>query len=169
MSTEALPYRPCVGIMVINAAGRVWVGRRADMPGDAEGAGQWWQMPQGGIDDGEDPLSAARREVFEETAMRSLSPLGETADWLTYDLPPELIGVAWGGRFRGQRQKWFAMRFTGDEREIDIAPQHGHAEFEAWKWVAVDDLVASIVPFKRDVYRAVVAELGPLAVPLTRD
>ena len=166
MTDTTLPYRPCVGIMVVNGAGLVWVGRRADMPGEAEGAGQWWQMPQGGIDEGEDPGEAARREVLEETGMRSLAPLGESAGWLTYDLPPELIGIAWGGRFRGQRQKWFALRFTGEDSEIDIAPQHGHAEFEAWKWVPVCELIDSIVPFKREVYRAVVAELGPLAVPI---
>ena len=166
MITQPLPYRPCVGVMVIDRHGRVWVGRRADMPGDAEGASQWWQMPQGGIDDGEAPLTAAVREVLEETGMRSLEMLGQTKDWLTYDLPPELVGVAWGGKFRGQRQKWFAMRFTGDDSEIDIAPEHGPAEFEAWKWVPVGELVASIVPFKRDVYRAVVAELGALATPV---
>ncbi len=166
MTGSTLPYRPCVGVMVINRHGLVWVGRRADMPGEAEGAGQWWQMPQGGIDKGEDPTSAARREVFEETGMRSLVPLGETAGWLAYDLPQELLGVAWGGKFRGQRQKWFAMRFIGEDTEIDIAPEHGHAEFEAWKWIPLADLVTSIVPFKRDVYRAVVAELGPMAQPL---
>lgn len=167
MTAPALPYRPCVGIMVVDSRGLVWVGRRADMPGEAEGDGQWWQMPQGGIDEGEDPMAAARREVSEETGMRSLVPLGQTSGWLTYDLPPELIGVAWGGRFRGQRQKWYAMRFTGEDSEIDIAPGHGHAEFEAWKWVPVRQLIDSIVPFKREVYRAVVAELGPLAVPIT--
>lgn len=161
-----LPYRPCVGIMVINPLGQVWVGQRADMPGEAEGPGQWWQMPQGGVDKGEDPRTAAFREVFEETSMRSLEIIGEGRDWLTYDLPPELIGIAWGGRFRGQRQKWFAMRFTGSDAEIDIGPRPGHdVEFQAWRWSPVGDLVASIVPFKRDVYRAVVDELGRLAIP----
>lgn len=161
-----LPYRPCVGIMVINPAGLVWVGQRADMPGDAEGRGAWWQMPQGGIDAGEDPRGAARREVWEETGMRSLEILGETRDWLTYDLPPELIGIAWGGRYRGQRQKWLAMRFTGADSEIDIGPRPGHdIEFCAWRWSPVGALVEAIVPFKRDVYRQVVAELGPLARP----
>ena len=162
-----LPYRPCVGIMVINPAGLVWVGQRADMPGEAEGPGQWWQMPQGGIDKGEIPSTAAFREVFEETSMRSLEVICESRDWLTYDLPPELIGIAWGGRFRGQRQKWFAMRFTGSDAEIDIGPRPGHdVEFQAWRWSPVEDLVASIVPFKREVYRAVVDELGGFAQPL---
>lgn len=162
-----LPYRPCVGIMVINRDGLVWVGQRADMPGDAEGPGRWWQMPQGGIDDGEPPRTAALREVWEETAMRSLEILGETRDWVTYDLPPELIGIAWGGRYRGQRQKWFAVRFTGDETEIDIGPRDGHSlEFRAWRWSPLDELVTTIVPFKRTVYEAVVAELGRFAAPL---
>jgi len=162
-----LPYRPCVGVMVINTAGLVWTGQRADMPGEvAEGPGSWWQMPQGGIDEGEDPRKAALREVWEETAMRSLEVLGETQGWLNYDLPPELIGVAWGGKYRGQRQKWFAMRFTGEETEIDIGPRDGHAiEFRAWRWSPLDQLVPSIVPFKQDVYRKVVAELGRFAVP----
>ena len=163
----SLAYRPCVGIMVLDRAGRVWTGRRADMPGEAEGPGQWWQMPQGGIDDGEEPRVAALREVWEETAMRSLEILGETHDWLTYDLPPELVGVAWGGKYRGQRQKWYAMRFTGDETEIDIGPRDGHGiEFCAWRWSTLDQLVASIVPFKRNVYEQVVQQLGRFAVPL---
>lgn len=164
---SSLPYRPCVGIMVLDREGRVWVGQRADMPGDAEGRGQWWQMPQGGIDSGEDPRQAALREVWEETSMRSLKILGETRGWLTYDLPPELLGVAWGGRYRGQRQKWFAMRFTGEEREIDIGPRNGHdVEFCAWRWSPLGEVVDAIVPFKRAVYQQVVAELGRFAQPV---
>ena len=160
-----LPYRPCVGIMVINAQGHVWTGQRADMAGYAEGPGQWWQMPQGGIDSGEEPRVAALREVWEETAMRSLEILGETRDWVNYDLPPELIGIAWGGKFRGQRQKWLAMRFTGEETEIDIGPRDGHdIEFRAWRWSPLDTLVRDIVPFKRDVYEHVVKEIGRFAV-----
>lgn len=162
-----LPYRPCVGIMVINPSGLVWVGQRADMPGEAEGPGAWWQMPQGGIDEGEDPQAAALREVYEETSMRTLNIVGETRDWMTYDLPPELVGIAWGGRYQGQRQKWFAMRFTGADSEIDIGPRPGHTiEFQTWRWCPVDALVASIVPFKREVYRAVVSELGGFAKPM---
>lgn len=150
--------------MLINRAGLVWVGRRIDMPGDAEGRGHWWQMPQGGIDDGERPDAAALRELYEETDVRSVEPLGETSEWLTYDLPPELVGVAWKGKYRGQRQKWFAMRFTGDDAEIDIGPRDGHSvEFSTWKWSKPSELVASIVPFKREVYEQVVAELGHFA------
>lgn len=167
---QALGYRPCVGIMLLNASGNVWVGQRADTPVDAEGRGDWWQMPQGGIDAGEEPRSAALRELFEETQIRSAKLIGETRDWLTYDLPPELVGKAWGGRWRGQRQKWFAARFTGADTEIDIAAPPGHdPEFVSWRWVPVADLVHLIVPFKRDVYQAVVAELGHLAGPAPRD
>lgn len=161
-----LPYRPCVGIMLINSEGLVWVGQRADMPGDAEGKGEWWQMPQGGLDIGEDPRAGALRELFEETSVRSATLIGETSDWLTYDLPPNLIGVAWGGKYRGQKQKWFALRFDGSETEIDITAPPGHdPEFITWKWAAVTELVDLIVPFKRAVYECVVTELGPLARP----
>lgn len=161
-----LGYRPCVGIMLINRDGRVWVGQRADMPGDAEGKGAWWQMPQGGLDPGEDPRDGALRELYEETSVRSATLIGETADWLTYDLPPHLIGVAWGGKYRGQKQKWFAARFDGPDSEIDITAPPGHsAEFIDWKWSPVSELVGLIVPFKRAVYENVVAELGPLARP----
>lgn len=159
-----LGYRPCVGVMLINRDGLVWVGRRADGPGEAEGRGDWWQMPQGGLDEGEDPRQAVMRELYEETSVRSASILGETAEWLTYDLPPELIGQAWGGRYRGQKQKWFALRFEGPDSEIDINAPPGHEpEFTDWKWVPASDLVELIVPFKRYVYQKVLAELGPLA------
>jgi len=167
VKAEDLPYRPCVGQMVINAEGLVWVGRRADMPGDAEGRGTWWQMPQGGIDPGEDPARAARRELFEETAMVSVEQIGELSRWVTYDLPAELIGVAWGGRYRGQKQMWFAYRFTGAESEINITPAAGlEPEFIEWRWSPVDELLDFIVPFKRDVYRQVLAEFAPLARPI---
>lgn len=163
----SLAYRPCVGVMLINRAGLVWVGRRADTKHLAEGHGDWWQMPQGGLDDGEDPAAGALRELREETSVRSAEIIGESAGWHHYDLPAELIGKAWGGRFRGQKQKWFALRFTGDDREVDIAPEGQEVEFEAWRWAPIDDLERLIIPFKRDVYRAVIAEFRHLAKPLS--
>ncbi|MDX2257410.1 MAG: RNA pyrophosphohydrolase [Hyphomicrobiaceae bacterium] len=163
-----LGYRPCVGIMLVNSAGLVWIGRRAGArtANDPEGAGSWWQMPQGGIDEGEDPRKAALRELAEETGIgkRHVTIIGESADWHTYDLPPELIGKVWKGRYRGQKQKWFVMRFTGPDSAVDITPPNpDHVEFDAWRWAHVDELIGLIVPFKRDVYRAVVGELGGLA------
>ncbi len=160
-------YRPCVGVMLINRDGLVWVGQRADMPSAPEGGGTWWQMPQGGIDTGEDPRAAAHRELYEETRVRSAQIIGETREWLTYDLPPELIGKVWGGRWHGQRQKWFAARFLGDDTEIDISALPGHdAEFLTWQWVPAGALTGLIVPFKRHVYEQLVGELGPLAQPM---
>jgi putative (di)nucleoside polyphosphate hydrolase len=161
-----LPYRPCVGIMVLNRAGRVWVGRRAGSKNEAEGHGLWWQMPQGGIDPGEDPRAAAVRELFEETGMRTVTIVAESRDWHTYDLPPHLIGKAWGGRYRGQRQKWFLLRFRGDDAEINITPADGHEiEFDAWRWAEAGELLSLIIPFKREVYGAVLGEFASLAVP----
>lgn len=163
---KKLGYRPCVGIMVLNAEGLVWVGRRIDARGEPEGRGSWWQMPQGGIDKGEDPGQAALRELAEETGMRSVSIVAETPRWLRYDLPPALLGKAWGGKYRGQQQKWFAVRFRGPDSEINIAPAEGHkAEFDAWRWVALDTLADLIVPFKRDVYKEVAAAFKAHAVP----
>lgn len=152
-----LPYRPCAGVMLINRTGLVWVGRRIDTP-------DGWQMPQGGIDKGEDPRDAALRELEEEIGTANASILGETRDWLTYDLPPHLLGKVWKGRYRGQKQKWFACRFHGNDGEIDI---HGvdHPEFDDWRWVEPAKLVELIVPFKRPVYAALVDELGGLARP----
>jgi putative (di)nucleoside polyphosphate hydrolase len=167
--TSASPapgYRPCVGITVINPEGLVWVGRRADSPGEEEGRGAWWQMPQGGIDEGEDPADAALRELIEETGMRTVRILAETSDWLHYDLPPDLVGKSWGGRYRGQAQKWFAIRFLGPDSEIDIMPNAGHRpEFSEWKWVPLPQVADLIVPFKRDVYAKVVAEFAGHANP----
>lgn len=163
----ALPYRPCVGQMVINRDGLVWAGRRADSKNDAEGRGTWWQMPQGGIDAGEEPAVAARRELFEETAIRSIVEISELPRWLIYDLPPELIGRAWGGRYRGQKQRWFAYRFTGEDSEISINPPAGlEPEFVEWRWMPAGELLELVVPFKRDVYRQVLADFAPLTKPV---
>ena len=161
---EGLPYRPCVGVMLINAEGRVLVGQRADRGDAPEGTGTWWQMPQGGLDAGEEPEAAARRELVEETGVRSARFVAQARNWLTYDLPPELVGVAWGGRYRGQKQMWFAARFEGEESEIDIGPHGGHEqEFDAWRWVTLKELPALVVPFKRKVYQSVIKEFGAFA------
>src|SRR6201989_238731 len=116
-SFEKRPYRPCAGLGVLNRAGRVFIGRRIDGPEHTD-ATHVWQMPQGGIDAGEDPWKAALRELYEETSIRSVEKLGEVADWLSYDIPREIVGEAWKGKYRGQTQKWYALRFTGHEREI---------------------------------------------------
>ena len=161
----ALPYRPCVGIMVLNRNKRVWIGRRIDAPKDAEGAGSWWQMPQGGIDEGEDAREAALRELYEETSIHSVEVISEIEDWLTYDLPENLVGFAWNGRYRGQKQKWFAARFMGNDSEINIeAPGGGvhKPEFDEWRWVEMDEVPNLIVPFKRKVYNQVVGAFSAL-------
>jgi putative (di)nucleoside polyphosphate hydrolase len=158
-----LPYRPCVGVMLFNSEGLVFVGRRSDRSEEGVDA-CWWQMPQGGLDEGEDPEAGARRELAEETGISSARFVARTRDWLTYDLPDELIGVAWHGRYRGQKQMWFAARFEGSEREIDLGPREGHdQEFDAWKWVSLAELPSLVVPFKRKVYAAVIAEFAALA------
>ncbi|MBA3447646.1 MAG: RNA pyrophosphohydrolase [Pseudaminobacter sp.] len=160
LSAADLPYRPCVGVMVLNAEGLVWVGHRiAETGGEMATSDQLWQMPQGGIDPGEEPLETARRELFEETGMESLKLLAEAPDWINYDLPPELVGIVWKGKYRGQTQKWFAFRFHGDESEIRINPPPGghKPEFDRWDWREIDDLTGLIVPFKRKVYDQVIA------------
>lgn len=163
---ETLPYRPCVGVMVLNGEGRAFIGRRIDGPEHVDET-HVWQMPQGGVDTGEDPWLAALRELYEETNIRSIEKLGEIADWLSYDLPSDLIGHAWSGRYRGQTQKWYALRFTGEESEIDIAhPAGGHKpEFVEWRWEPVANLPGLIIPFKRPVYERVVQEFARFAVP----
>jgi putative (di)nucleoside polyphosphate hydrolase len=159
-----LPYRPSVGVMLLGPDGRAFIGRRVDGP-EIGAAETMWQMPQGGLDAGEEPYAAALRELYEETNVRSVAPLGETKGWLSYDLPEHLVGVAWGGRYRGQRQKWFLMRFTGAEDEIDVLnPAAGAhpAEFVEWRWEDAARLPALVVPFKRGVYERVLAEFAPL-------
>lgn len=156
-----LPYRPCVGVMVLNHAGLVWVGRRIPLSdGELAGAEKLWQMPQGGIDPGEDPLVAAKRELYEETGIRSVSLLGQTAGWINYDLPADMLGIALQGKYRGQAQRWFAFRFEGSENEIAIQPPPGghEAEFDDWAWKNMADLPELIVPFKRPVYQEVVSQ-----------
>lgn len=156
---DHLPYRPCAGIALFNASGKVFVGRRLDGPEEAEGAGRWWQMPQGGIDDGEDLEAAAQRELFEETNVSSIALLGVHPEWLLYDLPPELLGKAWRGKYRGQRIRYVAFRFEGKDSEIDIHRPGAGAhkpEFTDWRWETLAALPDVIVPFKRDVYRSVV-------------
>ena len=168
MDIEKLPYRPCAGIALFNRDGLVFVGRRKDGPREAEGVGKWWQMPQGGIDDGEDFDKAAERELYEETSVRSVTRLGETRDWFTYDLPQELIGRAWKGKYRGQRIKYVAFRFNGEESEIDIAEPGGGGhkpEFVAWRWEQLARLPELIIPFKRKVYDSVVKEFAKFAKP----
>lgn len=146
-----LPYRPCVGVTLINADGLIFAGQRKDSPVAA------WQMPQGGIDEGEKPRIAALRELWEETGVTAdlVTKIAKSDNWVKYDLPPELLGKVWGGKYRGQRQKWFLYRFTGRDDQINIATEH--PEFSQWRWIGAEEMIASIVPFKRAVYQEVVA------------
>lgn len=155
-----LPYRPCVGLALFNGDGLVFVGQRIDREAES------WQMPQGGIDPGETPWTAALRELREEIGTDKAELLDECPDWLTYDLPPHLLGKVWRGRFRGQRQKWFALRFTGDDRDINI--KTAHPEFEDWRWMTLDALPALIVPFKRAIYEKVALRFARFAAPHAR-
>lgn len=156
---DDLPYRACVGIMLFNASGQVWVGRRiAKWDGDGDGSQKMWQMPQGGIDEGETLKEAALRELEEEIGTKEAAILGEHPDWLNYDLPQDVLGTALKGQYRGQTQKWFAMRFLGDDRQINIDGHNGHEiEFDQWRWCDIDELIGLVVPFKRVVYEQVVS------------
>ncbi len=155
-----LPYRPNVGAVLFNREGLILVARRADMP-NAEGAPGGWQLPQGGMDEGEDPRVAVLRELAEEIGTGRAEIIAEHPDWFTYDLPQELIGIALGGRYRGQRQKWFALRFTGVDADIrlDLDP---HPEFDAWRWVKLAELPGLAVPFKRAIYAALARDFAGL-------
>jgi putative (di)nucleoside polyphosphate hydrolase len=148
---EITAYRPCVGIMLLNAKGHAWIGRRIEKQND-DGIGKWWQMPQGGIDEGENLEAAAKRELYEETGVTSVSLIEESKRWYNYDLPEHLIGKSWNGKYRGQTQKWFAYRFEGAESEITLKVPGHKQEFDKWRWAGMDELLDLIIPFKRAVY-----------------
>jgi putative (di)nucleoside polyphosphate hydrolase len=159
---EDLPYRPCVGTAVFNRAGRVFIGARTGGPEHIDLA-RAWQLPQGGLETGEDTFACALRELYEETNIRSVDLIGAIDDWLTYDIPRDIVGQAWKGRYRGQTQKWFALRFSGDDGEIDVVRPAGGAhepEFSQWRWARLDELPGLIVPFKRGVYERIVKEFS---------
>jgi len=156
-----LPYRLNVGAALFNSAGHVFVGRRADMPAGMEHV---WQMPQGGIDAGEDPKTAILRELEEEIGTANADILAEHPDWLTYDLPPHLVGQVFGGRYRGQRQKWFALKFNGADADINLKA-HTHPEFEAWRWAPLQDLPDLAVAFKRNIYAQLARDFARFGAP----
>ena len=158
MSSSLLPYRPAVGVMLLNRQGLIFVGKRIDQT--VEG----WQMPQGGIDDGEEPRQAALRELKEEAGTGKAEIIAEMDDWITYDLPAHLVGVAFHGKYRGQRQKWFALRFLGEDSDIDLDTHE--PEFSTWKWLTIEELPHVIVPFKRDSYAKIVSAFRHLAKPV---
>ena len=159
-----LPYRPNVGAALFDRRGRVFVARRADFP-NAEGPAGGWQLPQGGIDEDEDPAMAVLRELAEEIGTDRAVVIGEHPEWFTYDLPPELLGVALGGRFRGQRQRWYALRFTGVDADIRLDADP-HPEFDAWRWAELAELPGLAVPFKRTIYEVLARDFMVYARPV---
>jgi putative (di)nucleoside polyphosphate hydrolase len=161
---EDLPYRPCVGVMLINKKGLVFIGRRTEGPEHVDDK-HAWQMPQGGVDAKEDPWPAALRELYEETNVTSVEKLAESKSWYAYDIPVAIASKAWKGKYRGQTQKWYALRFTGKDSEIDVLqPAGGHKpEFAEWRWEKPERLPKLVVPFKRDVYEQVLVEFAEFA------
>ena len=151
MIEKKLPLRIGVGAIVLNSENKIFVGKRADNPIDK------WQMPQGGVDKGENFISAMKRELKEETSIQNIKILKQIDQWFEYELPKNLLGIIWKGKFRGQKQKWFVVRFIGDESEINLKTKH--PEFIEWKWIEVDDLTKLIVDFKKGVYKKLVVEL----------
>ncbi len=154
-------YRPCVGVMLFNPEGLVWIGRRFEKQND-DGIGKWWQMPQGGIDEGEDIEAAAMRELYEETGIKAATVVARSKDWYHYDLPEHLIGKSWNGKYRGQKQIWFALRFDGKDADISLKVQGHKQEFDQWRWAKMDEMLDLIIPFKREVYVEVIKEFGHL-------
>ena len=152
-------YRPCVGVMVLNQGGMVFVGRRAGYDNDPHA----WQMPQGGVDEGEELQAAALRELLEETGISSVELLGQSQKWISYDLP-ESVAKGWKRQYKGQAQKWFVYLFQGCESEINLKYSK-HVEFSDWRWVAIEEIINMVVPFKRAVYESVVSEFSHLAIP----
>tara|TARA_B100001093_G_scaffold419543_1_gene411139 strand:+ start:1405 stop:1875 length:471 start_codon:yes stop_codon:yes gene_type:complete len=151
MKEKKLPLRVGVGVIVLNNKNNVFVGKRIDNPVNK------WQMPQGGVDEGEDYVTAMRRELLEETSIKNIKILKEFSEWLSYELPNNLLGIIWQGKFRGQKQKWFIVRFLGNDNEINI--KTANAEFMDWKWIEMNELPKVIVDFKKDVYEKILIEL----------
>ena len=165
MNNQELPYRKGVGIVLFNALSQVWIGKRIVKPGQE--IENYWQMPQGGIDDGEYPEQAVFRELEEETGSRSAEIIRASENWFTYDLPENLRGHVWGGKFRGQKQKWFALKYTGNEQDFNLN-QHREPEFSEWLWTDFINLPQLIVPFKIDLYQKIINEFSDLSVRADR-
>lgn len=157
-----LPYRPNVGAVLFNEQGEVFIARRAPQPGRPETGAGAWQLPQGGMDEGEAPRTAVLRELAEEIGTDKVEIIAELEEWLHYDLPPELIGKAFGGKYRGQKQRWFALRFTGQEADIRL-DLHEPAEFDAWRWAPIEEIPSIAVGFKKPIYERVAKVFAPVA------